>query len=112
MVLRYLPVLMSLLGCIALATGAPKALTVAIYVLAIAAVGAHFLVDREQEKDFKVTLAAMKADAETWRVEYERRKATYPAESMQAIVADPTAPAEPRAELSAELVRRGKGVLN
>lgn len=86
--------------------------TVGIYTLAIAAVVAQLLVELRQEQLFKESMALMKAEGEILHATWERRKATVPAEVLEAIRMDPHMPAELRAELGAELVRRGKGALN
>ena len=107
-----MPLAMSVLGWVAVVTEAHWALTGAIYAIGIGAVPLLLLADRKEESAHREDMARMEAETEMFRAQFERRKAAMPADVLEAIRVDPHAPAELRAEVGAELVRRGKGVLN
>lgn len=111
-VLRIVPAFGGMLGSLALVTHAHWTLTGAIYVLTAIGMGLAIALDRKLERVSKADLAQAKTEMEAAQAMYKQNIAIAPVEVLEAMVATASLPAELRAELQVELVRRGKGVLN
>jgi hypothetical protein len=100
------------IGALGIAAHAHWAVTGPAYAIAAACVVGQLLAYRRLQRLDVEELAELKAIADARQITWEELKRAAPIGSLEAIRIDPRAPPELRAEAGAELVRRGKGVLN